>query len=79
MSRIFSVQLWTGEAPENRPLLGLPATPYELLDTLEKVRVKPEAPVHWEIVDYCVPSFNALIPEEAGSLYELNALARKLS
>ena len=52
MSRIFSVQLWTGEAPENRPLLGLPATPYELLDTLEKVRVKPEAPVHWEIVDY---------------------------
>lgn len=79
MSRIFSVQLRSEKVPENGPFLDLPASPYELLDALEKLRVKAEAPVHWEIVDYCVPSFNTLIPEEAGNLYELNALARKLS
>lgn len=79
MKRIFDVRLKSEKDPESGFPLGLPATPYELLDALEKVRVKSGAPVHWKIDRYCVPYLNYEILEEEGSLYELNALAQKLS
>lgn len=85
MKRIFQVRLWAGEGSERsiyeeggrRAAITLPATSYELLDALDKLRLEAGASPHWRITTY--HAFNDAIREKQGSLYELNALAKKLS
>lgn len=58
--------------------INLPATPYMLLDMLDKLRMTPEDNPEWEIVDY--ESHTELCNRIGdGSIYQLNVLAAKLS
>lgn len=85
--KIFDVSLWVNDPPENSccshgmpcASLVLPATPYKLLDALEKIRLGPGDAPHWHIGNYCFASTVIAMSEEQGSIYELNALAQKLS
>ena len=58
--------------------LELPASPYELLDALEKLQMKPGEAPRWEIIEHT--SFQFLHVHLAGEcdLYQLNALATRL-
>ena len=56
----------------------LPLTPYEMLDTLDKLRMTPEEEPDWEICGFLAHrELHDWIG--SGSVYELNALCRKLS
>ena len=56
----------------------LPLTPYEMLDTLDKLRMTPEEEPDWEICQHFTHrELHDWIG--SGSVYELNALCRKLS
>jgi hypothetical protein len=59
--------------------LDLPATPYELLDTLDKLRLSEGETPYLQINEYY--NFEELAPLLSGDsgLYELNALAKRLS
>jgi hypothetical protein len=77
---IFQVYVAASDAHTGRSTsLCLPATPYELLDVLDKCRVKDASELYWEIEEY--HSFSELEPFLTGEdeLCELNALAQKLS
>jgi len=58
--KIFDVSLWVNDPPENSccshgmpcASLVLPATPYKLLDALEKIRLGPGDAPHWHIGNY---------------------------
>ena len=56
----------------------LPLTPHEMLDTLDKLRMTPEEEPEWEVLEHFkYPALHNWIGN--GSIYELNALCRKLS
>ncbi len=56
----------------------LPLTPYEMLDTLDKLRMTPQDEPDWEICGFLAHrELHDWIGN--GSIYELNALCRKLS
>ena len=56
----------------------LPLTPYEMLDTLDKLRMTPQDEPDWEICGFHAHrELHDWIG--SGSVYELNALCRKLS
>ena len=56
----------------------LPLTPYEMLDTLDKLRMTPEEEPDWEICGFLAHrELHDWIG--SGSVYELNALCQKLS
>lgn len=56
----------------------LPLTPYEMLDTLDKLRMTPQDEPDWEICGFLAHrELHDWIGN--GSVYELNALCRKLS
>lgn len=85
MKNIFDVNLRRNNPPEHSIVpegepyasLALPAELYALWDALEKVGLDPGDEPHWHISSYHL--VNLVISEEQGSIYELNALARKLS
>lgn len=80
MRSIFQVYAAASDALAGRSAsLCLPATPYELLDVLDRCRVKDAGELYWEIEEYY--SFSELEPFLTGEadLCELNALAQKLS
>ena len=80
MRNIFQVYVAASDAFTGRSTsLCLPATPYELLDVLDRCRVEDTGELYCEIEEYY--SFSELEPFLAGDadLYELNALAQKLS
>ena len=80
--KIFCVYLAKEGVPYNEAYakLDLPATPWELWDAMEKVRLKDDAALYMEIDDYY--AFEYLAPhlgELDISLMELNDLAARLS
>lgn len=80
MRNLFQVYIASSNALARRSTsLCLPATPYELLDVLDRCRVKDTKELYWEIEEYC--SFSELAPFLTGNtdLCQLNALAQKLS
>lgn len=80
MRSIFQVYAAASDALAGRSVsLCLPATPYELLDVLDRCRVKDAGELYWEIEEYYI--FSELEPFLTGEadLCELNALAQKLS
>lgn len=79
MKAMFSIELWKDASPDSRAYaeLCLPATDYELLDALDKLRLEGGEEPKWEVLQY--HAFPQLAPFLDGGLVELNALARKLS
>ena len=76
MDKVFTVELASGK--KRYCELELPASPYELLDALEKLQMKPGEAPRWEIIEHT--SFQFLHVHLAGEcdLYQLNALATRL-
>ena len=76
MDKIFRVELSGG----NRRYceLDLPATNYEMLDTLERLQLKPGDKPNWEII--WSSEFHFLRVHLTGEcdLYQLNALSTRL-
>lgn len=81
MRKIFNVYLARAATPYSEAYadLDLPATPYELLDTLDKLRLSEGETPYLQINEYY--DFEELAPLLSGDsgLYELNALAKRLS
>ena len=76
MDKVFTVELASGK--KRYCELELPASPYELLDALEKLQMKPGETPRWEIIQHT--SFQFLHVHLTGEcdLYQLNALATRL-
>lgn len=76
MDRMFNVEIMSED--DYAVTLTLPATDYELLDALEQLRVGRDANIDWDILSF---EHHGHLRSwiGSGSLYELNALARKLS
>lgn len=81
MRKILNVYLARANTPYSEAYadLDLPASPYELLDALDKLRLDEGEAPHLQINEYY--DFEELAPLLSGDagLYELNALAQKLS
>ena len=76
MNKILSVEL-TGKG-NAYAVVQLPLTTYEMLDTLDKLRMTPRDEPEWEILNYIrYPELHDWIG--SGSVYELNALCVKLA
>ena len=80
--KIFHVYLAKADVPNNDAYaaLDLPASPWELWDAMEKVRLKDGEELYMEIEDYY--AFSCLAPHLSGldiTLMELNDLAAHLS
>lgn len=80
MRSIFQVYAAAKDSLDGRSAtLCLPATPYELLDVLDKTRVKDMGELYVQIEEYHrFPQLAPLLDGEA-NLCQLNALAQKLS
>ena len=80
MRSVFQVYAAAKDSHDGRSTtLCLPATPYELLDVLDKTRVKDTGELHVQIEEYHrFPQLAPLLEGEA-DLCQLNALAQKLS
>lgn len=81
MNSVFTIYLKKAGPPDSNAhaVLDLPASPYEVLDALDRLRLGENGAVTWEITEY--PRFEELEPrlDGSGSFYELNALAQRLS
>lgn len=81
MNSVFTIYLKKAGPPDSNAhaVLDLPASPYEVLDALDRLRLEENGAVTWEITEY--PRFEELEPrlDGNGSFYELNALAQRLS
>ena len=76
MDKVFGVELLNGKGQHCS--LWLPATDYELLDALERLRMDPGGKPDWEIIEYsCFEYLHEYLGSEY-SLYELNELSRRL-
>lgn len=77
MDKVFRVELSGGN--QRYCELDLPATDYELLDALERLQLKPGDKPDWEIIAHT--NFQFLHAHLTGEcdLYQLNALATRLS
>lgn len=80
MRSVFHVYAAAKDSHDGRSTtLCLPATPYELLDVLDKTRVKDTGELYVQIEEYHrFPQLAPLLEGEA-DLCQLNALAQKLS
>ncbi|MDY6366003.1 MAG: hypothetical protein SPL18_05055 [Oscillospiraceae bacterium] len=76
MNKIITIEL-TGKG-DTYSVVTLPLTPYELLDTLDKLRMTPQDEPDWEICQHLAHrELHDWIGD--GSVYELNALCTKLA
>lgn len=76
MNEIFVVKLTSGKGLLCE--LALPATDYELLDTLEQLRMTPGEEPGWDITKYTDFRQLHVFFDDVRSVYELNALSRRL-
>ena len=73
--KVFSVYMGN---PDNHAELELPATPWELVDALDKLRLEDGQQLYWQVED--MGRYDFLAPHLDGyDLYQFNALAEKLS
>ena len=76
MDKIITIEL-TGKG-DTYSVVTLPLTPYEMLDTLDKLRMTPQDEPDWEICQHLAHrELHDWIGR--GSVYELNALCTKLA
>lgn len=79
MNPVFDVSISRKDRHGREANLVLPATPYEMQDALERLRVSSDVEVKTEIL-YSHGSKNLnFLPTAQGSLYEVNALAKQLA
>ena len=76
MDKVFTVELATDKRRYCE--LELPATPYELLDALEKLQMKPGDQPRWEFIENNHFHFLHVHLTDECDLYQLNALATRL-
>lgn len=76
MDKVFTVELATDQ--HRYCELELPATPYELLDALEKLQMKPGDQPRWEFIENTQFYFLHVHLTDECDLYQLNALATRL-
>lgn len=76
MDKVFTVELATDK--HRYCELELPATPYELLDALEKLQMKPGDQPKWEFIENNRFHFLHVHLTDECDLYQLNALATRL-
>ena len=76
MDKVFTVELASGK--KRYCELELPASPYELLDALEKLQMKPGETPRWEIIQHTSFQFLHVHLNGECDLYQLNALATRL-
>ena len=81
MKKIFDIYATKPERPYNAPTvdISLPAAPYELLDVQERLRAANASEVTVQITYSHTSKYLNLLPIEHGGLYEINALAEKMS
>ena len=79
MTPIFDVSISRTDHHGREVNLMMPATPYELQDALERLRVSSAEEVKAEILYSRRNKYLNLLPIELGGLYEVNALAEKMS
>jgi len=81
LSEIFNVYAVREDDPDSgaEVFLTLPASPYELLDALDKLRLGGNDRVKCGVDEYYQFGSLAAFLDEPNDLYELNALAQKLS
>ncbi len=81
MKKIFDVHATKLGRAYNAPIveLSLPAAPYELLDVQERLRTVNAAEAEVHIIYSHTSKYSNLLPIEHGGLYEVNALAEKMS
>lgn len=77
MDKVFRVELSGGNRRYSE--LDLPATSYELLDALERLQRKPGDKPEWEIIEHTGFQFLHVHLTGECDLYQLNALATRLS
>ena len=78
MGKIFSV--YASQGPNNYVELDLPASDYEMLDAMERLRLEPDEPVYLEAVE-CADGFDYLRIGQVTNptdVFQLNVLARQL-
>ena len=81
MKKIFDIHAAKPGRPYNAPTvdISLPAAPYELLDVQERLRAANASEVTVQITYSHTSKYLNLLPIEHGGLYEINALAEKMS
>jgi len=81
LKKIFDIHATKPERPYNAPTvdISLPAAPYELLDVQERLRAANASEVTVQITYSHTSKYLNLLPIEHGGLYEVNALAEKMS
>lgn len=81
MGRVFDIYLAKQDQPESDAYaeLTLPATPYQLQDAFDKLRLAEGESLYWEITEYHhFEELSSLLNDTCG-LNDLNALAQRLS
>ena len=81
MKKVFDIHAAKSGRPCNAPTvdISLPAAPYELLDVQERLRAVNESEVTVQITHSHTSKYLNLLPIEHGGLYEVDALAEKMS
>lgn len=81
MKKVFDIHATKPGRPYNAPTvdISLPAAPYELLDVQERLRAANASEVTVQITYAHISKYLNLLPIEHGGLYEVNALAEKMS
>ena len=78
MGKIFHV--YASQGRDNYAELDLPASDHEMLDLMERLRLKPGQPPYLEILRYDEKyDYLEKCLQDLPDIYQLNALARKLS
>ena len=75
--KVFSVYLGDPDSSSHAEL-DLPATPWELIDALDKLRLKDGQDPYWQVEDIGRYGFLAPLLDDC-DLYQFNALAEQLS
>ncbi len=81
MDRIFDIYLAKQDQPESDAYaeLFLPATPYQMQDAFDKLRLAEDESLYWEITEYHHFEELSSFLNGACDLNDLNALAQRLS
>ena len=81
MAKVFDIYLAKADQPDSAACaeLSLPATPYEMQDAFDKLRVTEDEIPYWEITGYRQFEELSSVLNDTCGLQDLNTLAQKLS
>ena len=81
MAKVFDIYLAKADQPDSGACaeLSLPAAPYQMQDAFDKLRLAEGESLYWEITGYRQFEELSSVLNETCGLYDLNALAQKLS